>query len=174
MNEATKHETDNTEPLSLAYDRLMDLSRDILDRAREETPPTLIQAVSEAKQKLLEMGEYTLEEVEKAGSFLYRDLHDAAEYIASQERELADWLRLDLLLVEKDLLHTVSSLVDQARLELRHLGKLAAKLGEWHTGEVRGIGTLKCKGCGHLLHFRRTGRIPPCPKCHGTRFQRGS
>ncbi|MDH5595020.1 MAG: zinc ribbon-containing protein, partial [Gammaproteobacteria bacterium] len=46
--------------------------------------------------------------------------------------------------------------------------------GEWHTGEVVGVGTLRCKACGELLHFHATGHIPPCPKCQKTVFNRVS
>ncbi|MDQ6955909.1 MAG: hypothetical protein Q9M21_01810, partial [Mariprofundaceae bacterium] len=32
---------------------------------------------------------------------------------------------------------------------------------------------LTCKDCGHSMHFKKTGRIPPCPKCHKTDFMKG-
>ncbi len=41
-----------------------------------------------------------------------------------------------------------------------------------HTGEIIGAGTLVCDQCGEKLHFHKAGKIPPCPKCHGTTFHR--
>ena len=31
---------------------------------------------------------------------------------------------------------------------------------------------LVCTVCGAETHMHRTGRIPPCPKCHATSFKR--
>ena len=93
-------------------------------------------------------------------------------YLAEEERELADWLRLSLLLIEKTLLRRFSTLAEAAKLELRHLDKGRQRVTEWHTGEITSIGTLRCRACGELVHFERTGRIPPCPKCHATAYER--
>jgi Zn finger protein HypA/HybF involved in hydrogenase expression len=50
--------------------------------------------------------------------------------------------------------------------------KMQAELAEYHSGEIIGLGTLACDKCGEKLHFHNPGRIPPCPKCHGTHFHR--
>ena len=44
----------------------------------------------------------------------------------------------------------------------------------YHTGEISGPGTLLCVACGTELHLHKTGRIPPCPKCHATQFKRAN
>ena len=89
-----------------------------------------------------------------------------------EEREVADWLRLGLLLVEQELLNRFTMLAQAAKLEAKHLGKAKRKFDEWHTGEVTTIGTLRCRSCGELVHFEHTGRIPPCPKYHATVYER--
>ncbi|PCI18096.1 MAG: hypothetical protein COB62_07115, partial [Piscirickettsiaceae bacterium] len=35
-------------------------------------------------------------------------------------------------------------------------------------------GTLECIACKQTLNFKKTGHIPPCPKCHKTEFKRHS
>lgn len=155
-----------------AYDRMVAFAKEALDELKEKGEPAILRAVETAKEKLVEIGELTRQDAEKTRQNLLRDLHDSAEYLALEEREFADWLRLDLLLVEKQLLHRLAALADQARLELAHVAKSISRLGEWHTGEIRSIGILQCAQCGQLIHFHKTGRIPPCPKCQGTVFKR--
>lgn len=50
--------------------------------------------------------------------------------------------------------------------------KVRRRFEEWRTGEVTTIGTLRCRHCGELVRFKRTGRIPPCPKCRATVYER--
>jgi hypothetical protein len=104
--------------------------------------------------------------------FVTRDLHDVGRHLAEEERELADWLRLSLLLIEKTLLHRFRILAEAAKLELRHSDKARQRVTEWHTGEITSIGTLRCRACGERVHFERTRRIPPCSKCHATVYER--
>jgi hypothetical protein len=104
--------------------------------------------------------------------FVTRDLYAVGRHLAMEERDIADWLRLNLLVTEKELLNRFSGLAQAAKLELKHLEKAGRRFDEWHTGEVTTIGTLRCRRCGELVHFERTGRIPPCPKCHAAVFER--
>jgi len=64
--------------------------------------------------------------------------------------------------------------VDKTTIELDQLKARADRLGEWHTGEITGPGTLVCSACNELIHFHKTGHIPPCPKCHATIYKRAS
>jgi hypothetical protein len=153
-----------------AYERMLERARQTLHAAPEGS--VVLHALEVAKEKAVELGELTREEAEKVGDYVLRDLHDAAHYIADEERELGDWARLDLLLIETDLLNRFSLLVDQTKVELEKLRLDAAAFGQWHTGEVTGIGTLQCIQCGETIHFHEVSRIPPCPKCHGTVFRR--
>lgn len=41
------------------------------------------------------------------------------------------------------------------------------------TGDVTAAGTLACVNCGGRMQFRKTGTVPPCPKCATTEFLRG-
>jgi predicted Zn-ribbon and HTH transcriptional regulator len=104
--------------------------------------------------------------------FVTRDLYAAGRHLAMEERDIADWLRLDLLAIEKELLNRFSGLAQAAKFELKHLEKARKRFDEWHTGEVTTIGTLRCRHCGEHVHFERTARIPPCPKCHTSVFER--
>ena len=171
---------DNSEKLIQAYNRMLERLKAGLEQAQEHTRqdilPDLQRHLEAAKKKAVELGELTRDEAEKIGAYLKRDLQHAAQHARETGQELADWLRIDIKLVEARFAEMLTWVVDRTRLELDKLALRAkqaeAKQTEWHTGEVAGIGTLSCSECGQELHFHATGHIPPCPKCHGVTFRR--
>ncbi len=132
----------------------------------------LTRALAAAKDKAVDLGELTREEAERLGDYLRRDIEEARRYLATSEAELADWFRIDLGLIEQGLLDFFSRAADPTEVELLRLQEQALEASIYRTGEIAGPGTLECVGCGELLHFERAGRIPPCPRCHGTEFVR--
>ncbi len=166
----SKHEGDG--PTS-AYERMLQRTRQFLVETGRELKPTVSKALESAREQATHLGELTREEAEIMGDYLRRDLHDAAEYLAGERGDLRDWLRFDLHLVEERILEAFALAANTTKLELEQLAERAQKFGEWRTGEITGPGTLICKDCGEELHFHKTGRIPPCPKCKATRYRRG-
>jgi rubrerythrin len=160
------------ERLIQAYDAMLQRVEQGLDTAAAGSETALAHALYAARRTAVDLGELTREEADKVHEFVSRDLYDAGQQLAMEEREVADRLRLGTLSVEQALLQRFARLAQAAKLELRHLDKARRRLAEWHTGEVTGIGVLRCRHCGELLHFERTGRIPPCPRCHATVFER--
>ncbi len=158
-------------PLALAYDRMLALAKETLALAREGTLPSLKHAVEVASQRAVELGELTREEADRVAAYIRRDLHDAASYLQRTERELADWLRFDLELVEDKLGEVFAGLVDQTRLEL---DRLALQAESWCYGEISGPGTLCCEQCGEEVRLASTSEIPRCPNCGGERFRRAA
>lgn len=160
--------------LADAYYRMLGRLKTALEEAEHKTAPVVERAIERAQETATKLGELSREEAERVGGYLKRDLEDAARFLAETGSELGEWLKFDLNLVEKGLADLFRTSVDYARVELGQLAQRADALGEWHSGEVTGIGTLQCKSCGEKLHFHRIGHIPPCPKCHGTVFRRVS
>lgn len=154
------------------YERMMERAKAVLSQAKKGTIPNLRQLIDHGEEKAVELGELTKEEAEKIGNYLHRDLYDAAHYLSYTGRSLADWLNFDLDLVEAELMDIFSAMVDHTRLELDQIAERARRSEELHTGEVTGPGTLRCLQCDEELHFRTTGHIPPCPKCHSSEFRR--
>ncbi len=168
----TSQHPDN-DKLVLGYNRMMERVRDLMEKVEHETPPRLRQAIEFAKEKAVELEELTLEEAERIGEYLRRDMEDAAEYLASEEVEdLKAWFRFDLERIEAQLLEMFLSVADRARLDMLDLEERLEEAKEYRTGEITGPGTLVCIQCGERLHFHKTSRIPPCPKCHEARFSR--
>ncbi len=161
-----------TNPNKTVEERLEAAYNLMLERVKTTTLPGIHDRIEAAKEKAVELGELTAEEAEKIGTYLRRDLRDAAEYMAKTGKELREWLSLDLDLIEERLLKMFSVMVDHTMVELDRLAREAWKSEHLLTGEITAMGTLRCADCGKEMHFRATGHIPPCPKCHGTTFTR--
>ena len=157
-----------------AYHRMLGRVKTALEEVEKDARPTVDKAIDQAKETATELNELTREEAEKIAGYMRKDLHDAADFMSETGRDLRDWLRFDLEAAEYGLGDIFLRVVDRTRLEIQNFTSRADALGEWHSGEITGIGTLECKGCGELLHFHKVGHIPPCPKCHGTRYRRVS
>ncbi len=153
---------------SIGYDLILGRALILLEKGGH----TLKQSIEQAMEKTSELGELTREESEKIAEFLQRDLEDAAQYLDESGKELQDWLRFDLEVVEQHIFGLFSQMVDHTQAELQKLQYKASLMGEWHSGEIVSIGTLACKACDEHLHFHKTARIPPCPKCRGSKFRR--
>jgi hypothetical protein len=172
MNQQEDKSKASSERLIHAYDRMLQRAEHNMDTAAARSEAALSHALDTARVKAVELGELTREEADKVHEFVTRDLYAVGRHLATEERDIADWLRLRLLVIEKELLNRFSGLAQAAKLELKHLEKARQRFGEWHSGEVTTIGTLRCRHCGELVHFERTGHIPPCPKCHTSVFER--
>jgi predicted RNA-binding Zn-ribbon protein involved in translation (DUF1610 family) len=158
--------------LIAAYDTMMERVDQFLDSAEQQALPALQRNIDKAKQQAIELKEVTKEEAEKIGDYLRRDLHDAAEHLEASGKEFSSWFSFDIKLVEDRILDLFVKVADKTRLELAQLAAQAKRAQEYHTGEITSIGTLACQQCETLLHFKKTSRIPPCPKCHKTIFVR--
>ena len=128
--------------------------------------------IDHALDRLSKWGDLTREEVDKIADYLKRDVENAANFMAINDKELKDWLRYDLYMIEGTLGDTFSKMVDETRETLEGLEEEANRIGEWHTGEIVGLGTFECISCGEVIHFHKPGHMPPCPKCHASKYRR--
>lgn len=159
-----------------SYDKFISAYHQMMNRVKDSlshtTPKSLHQQIETAKEKAVELKELTLEEAEKIGDYLRRDLEDAAHFIVTTNQALADWMRFDLELIEEHLLNKFSLMVDHTRMELENLAERARQATEWSSGEITGPGTLSCTNCGKILHFHKPDYIPACPNCGSISFKR--
>jgi polyhydroxyalkanoate synthesis regulator phasin/DNA-directed RNA polymerase subunit RPC12/RpoP len=170
-----------TNRLIAGYKRMMEVIRATADEADKEVRPKLTYLIEAAKDRLVDLGELTREEAEKVGDYLRRDVEHAAAFFAKgktrdktedKRSEFVDWLRLDTNLIERDLFDLFLSVADKTELEWLALEQQGRPRHDYKTGEITGMGTLRCISCGHLISFHSTGQIPRCPRCHGTVFSR--
>lgn len=159
------------------YEKMLGYVHDFMEQAKNRSEPVearLEKAFEQAREKMSELGELTREEIETISDYLSRDIHAAGDYIESTEDELGPWLKFDIELVEDRILDAFNKIADPATVQQLQFFQNLKSLSEYHTGEVTGLGTLKCTSCGELIHFHKPGHIPPCPKCHASVYERVS
>lgn len=158
--------------LASAYKRMLGSVKEFVDVAEDELAPKINYAIDAAKEKATELGELTREEAEHVANYLRRDLHDAAEYLETEGKELGDWFKFDIELIEDRLLDVMSHAINTTSIELQQLSERAKQENIWYMGEVTGPGTFACDHCQHELSFYHIQDIPACPKCGKGMFRR--
>ncbi|CAK0770344.1 conserved hypothetical protein [Gammaproteobacteria bacterium] len=162
------------EHLLHGYNRMIERVKTVLDHSakREGIAPSLAHAIAAGKDTAVTLQELSREEAERIGKFLRRDIEDAAEYLATSQGDLANWMRFDLELIEERLAEAFLSVADRTRVELSQLAEDARHADEYLTDEVTGPGSLQCTSCNNILCFQETSHIPACPVCQATLFKR--
>jgi hypothetical protein len=168
----SKSAGDPFDVLSDAYEKLYERVANGWHDLTEKTGPKLLKLIEEGKEKAVELDELTEEDATKLGEWLKRDLDDAINHMAESDDKFTDWLGFEATLLESAFIGMLLDTADKTTVELMQFKERAEHPHTYHTGELTGPGTLICEACGEKLHFYRAGKIPPCPKCHETRFTR--
>lgn len=163
---------DPIDALGEAYEKLYEYVADNFHHAEKKSKPLFNNLIKEARDKTVEFRELSEHDADKVVDWVKRDMTDAANYLAESGRELRDWLGFETTLVENKLLDLLNKAADQTTVKLLQINKESHSVTTYYTGEVTGPGTLACDQCNEQLLFHRTGKIPPCPKCHATSFHR--
>ncbi|ORU91709.1 MAG: hypothetical protein A6F72_02920 [Cycloclasticus sp. symbiont of Poecilosclerida sp. N] len=160
--------------LSHAYDVMVKRLHDAIETAEKLAIPTIDDNLKQAQEKAIKLGELTREEANKVANYLKRDLEDVSAYLQETQEEFSQWLAFESTLIEGKIGDWLNLVADKTKLEWDKLSIDAVKAQLYHSGEVAGPGTLECICCEETLNFKKTGRIPSCPKCHKTEFKRHS
>jgi len=150
------------------YDELADKFHEVFDDSADKTSEFAETAMEKARQQLTLAGRFTEEQGQKLKTFLENDFSRVTQEmkIGAKEKLNPSRLGAGALASMSKLLHVtgvaLSSFAEKAD------GALACK-----SGEITSAGSLKCNACEYEMHFKKTGRIPPCPKCHKTEFTKG-
>lgn len=171
MNDEKKDPVDR---MVAAYESMLERVHDAADSAEKKTLPWLRDSLQEAREKAVELGELTRDEADKISRYVERDVHEAANFIAESGQEMRDWLRFDWQLMQNRMLDMFAGMADETGQALKGFADQAREASLYHSGEVAAPGVLKCVACGEEVSFEKTGRIPACPGCGGTRFRRGT
>lgn len=158
--------------LIAAYDKMMERVHGLVDNVEQHALPSLQSHIDKAKHQALELKELTQEEADKLADYLHRDINDLATHLSQSGEAISSWVSFDIELIEDRLLDAFSQVADKTAIQLAQLAEQAKRANEYHTGELTRLGTLACQQCDTFLHFTKTSRIPPCPKCHKTLFMR--
>lgn len=163
---------ETTDKLLKTYHSMLDQVKDLWHSAEEKAIPTLSENLEKAANKASDLGELTKEEIQKIGGYIKKDLEQAADYLSENSQQLEKLIKDDLDFAEGQFAEMFATLADKTRIELDALAERARQVGVWHTGEITNVGILYCQHCDEVLHFKKPGHIPPCPKCKGTEFKK--
>ena len=150
------------------YDELADKFHKEFESGAEKSAEFAHKAMDTAREQLTLAGKFTEEQGHKLKTFLENDFSRLSQEMKAGAKEKLNPARLSAgaLSSMSKLLHktgvALSSFADRAD------GALACK-----SGEITSAGKLKCNACSYEMNFKKTGRIPPCPKCHKTEFTKG-
>ena len=158
--------------LIAAYDTMMERVHHLIKNTEQHALPALQTHIDKAKHQAIELKELTQEEADKLAKYLHRDVSALASHLSQSGEAISSWVSFDIELIEDRLLDAFSHVADKTGIQLTQLADQAKRAQEYHTGELTRLGTLTCQQCDTLLHFTKTSRIPPCPKCHKTVFVR--
>jgi isocitrate dehydrogenase len=150
------------------YDALAAKFKEEFESATENTVEIAKKAMEKARKKLTEAGQFTEEKGEKLKEFLENDLSRISQEMKKGAKEKLNPSRLGT-----GALASISKLLHKTGVALSSFGDKAEASLSCKSGEITSAGKLTCKACGHQMNFKKTGRIPPCPKCHKTEFTKG-
>jgi hypothetical protein len=148
------------------YEKLASRTKELIENARELTSDAIDVAIDKAKDELAAAGEFSREQGERLKAFLRRDLKATREHVSgtragSQAQRVASGIEGVLAGILARLGHLLQEWAAKVEDHLRY-----------RTGEVTSPGTLTCVECESKIRMKKTGRVPPCPKCHAAEFRR--
>jgi len=149
------------------YDELAAKFRELFEAGAEKSADFAAVAMEKARQQLTAAGAFSEVQGKNLKAFLERDLSQMATAMRDEAKE-----KLNPSRVSAGAMASLSSLLNLAGSALSSVAEKTQQAISCRSGEVTSAGTLTCVACEHELHFKKTGRVPPCPKCHATQFRK--
>ena len=157
--------------LAEQYDMLASKFNELYLAGKERGREAMSVALDKANEQLIELGEFGAEQGEELKQYLARDLDQTisiAQHLGEEANE-----RLHLAQLGAGALSSLATVLELTGNALHSLSETAKKTLTYKTGEMTSAGTLTCQACGQKIHLKKTGHVPPCPKCHsGTLFNK--
>ena len=149
------------------YDQLAAKFKELFEASAEKSTEIAQATMEKARLQLTAAGTFSEEQGQKLKTFLERDFGQVAETLRDEAK-----VKLNPSRLGAGALSSLSSLLEVAGSALSSIAEKAKEPLLCRSGEITAAGTLTCVSCGNHMHFKKTGRIPPCPKCHKTEFKK--
>ncbi|PIX53858.1 MAG: isocitrate dehydrogenase (NADP(+)) [Zetaproteobacteria bacterium CG_4_9_14_3_um_filter_54_145] len=149
------------------YDQLAEQFKELFESGAEKTSEFAATAMEKAREQLTAAGTFSEEQGKNLKVFLERDFSQMAQTMRDEAKE-----KLNPARVGAGALSSLYALLNVAGLALSSVAVRTQKALSCRSGEITSAGTLTCVSCDNELHFKKTGRVPPCPKCHATEFRK--
>lgn len=155
----------------MLYDRLAERFRLACEEGVDKSRESLEIAAEKAREQLTAAGALTHQQGERLKACLIRDIGHTASEVSAVDSNAAE--RLDPSRLGEGAISSIASVLASAGDELHEVARAADESATCKTGEVTSAGMLTCRKCGSNLHFRKTGTVPPCPRCSSIEFRKG-
>ncbi|MDQ6973940.1 MAG: NADP-dependent isocitrate dehydrogenase [Mariprofundaceae bacterium] len=150
------------------FDDLAHKFQEEFEAGADKTSEFAQSALEIAREKLTAAGRFTEEQGQKLKVFMENDFSRIATTMKDDAKEKLNPARLGT-----GALSSIASLLQAAGSAISDMGEKTEESLICRSGDITSAGRLTCKSCGHVLEFKKTGRIPPCPECHTTEFTKG-
>lgn len=164
--------SEQKDKLLQAFNHMVDEVHAAVEKAEETLSPTVDEMVKNAQTMSKNLYALTADEAKSLSEHLKRDIAHARKYMDTDGKEFKEWLNFDIELVEDRFIDMLSRAADKTWLDFRKFQQQNLQHSVYKTGEYCSAGTLSCKSCDQEMKFTKSTRIPPCPKCHKTTFER--
>jgi len=163
---------EQTDRLLKAFNHMLDELHAAVEKAEETLSPTVDEMLQNAEKMTRKVYALTTDEAKSLTTQLRREITQAREYMQTEGREFNAWLNFDIQQVEDQFAEFLSRAADKTWLDFRAFELMSKQNSIYKTGELCSAGTLRCMKCSQEMKFTKNSRIPPCPKCHHTQFER--
>lgn len=153
------------------YDKLASKFNELYLAGKERGRESMSAALDKAREQLTTLGEFSAEQGEELKQYLARDLDQTisnAQQLGEEAKE-----RLHPARLGAGALASLSTVLELTGNALRSLSSKTKEALTYRTGEMTSAGTLTCQACEQKVQLKKTGHVPPCPKCHGILFNKG-
>jgi len=113
-----------------AYEKMLERVSSAAKVAEKKTLPWLQEAVAEAREKAVELGELTREEADKISTYVERDMETAAEFIVDTGKGFHDWLEDDFNLIKNQFLEAFAGMADKTSEALHDIEARAKQVSK--------------------------------------------
>lgn len=153
------------------YDKFVERFQEIFQESREKTKEAMEKAMDKAREQLSQAGEFSSDQGKSFKRTLLKDLKETKSQMKMLGEDAKEFLNPTRL--GNGALFTLSSLLHKLGDGLDFLTEKTDKAITYKTGEITSAGSLTCVQCESKMNLKKTGHVPPCPKCRGTEFKKG-
>ncbi|MDP3743338.1 MAG: hypothetical protein Q8Q76_03240 [Methylotenera sp.] len=171
MKNSGKDKDHDNDRLAEQYDIFANKFKELYLSEKDRGIEAMSVALEKAREQLTTLGEFSAEHGEVLKAYLDRDLEQTisdAKWLGEEAKEKLNPARLGA-----GALSSLASVLELTNNAVHSLLNKTVQALTYKTGEVTSAGSLTCQACGQKVHLKKTGHVPPCPKCDGTLFYKG-
>ncbi len=189
--ETENNQNKKSEEELAAYEKLRrQVSKTLTELQEKINKEAISQSIDKALKELADIGEHSKEILTKTSDALKKDIASTVgnikptidEMSSDTKKQYDNWHRKGGALW-RELSNDAGYYKELSRDKSgAFLVNVTRGLREWShkletsliytCGEITHGGEFKCNACNALIHLKKPGRMPPCPKCSNSKFTR--